>query len=128
MAETPSGVGLSGVGLDAPLLEVVPSDRVLFTLSAALAVAGPEAVQSPSKTGAAVASVTATLRNPTGTAVAFKVKTTAPSEYLVKPNSGIVQARSTVDVQCTGLGHKAWKGRHGRTEAADTLNHTHQSR
>ncbi|EER06906.1 Vesicle-associated membrane protein-associated protein SCS22, putative, partial [Perkinsus marinus ATCC 50983] len=32
-------------------------------------------------------------------AVAFKIKTTAPRNYLVRPSSGVVAADATVDVQ-----------------------------
>lgn len=38
------------------------------------------------------------LRNPGSDVVAFKVKTTAPKRYCVRPNSGLVQAKSEVEV------------------------------
>lgn len=45
--------------------------------------------------------VTETLRlgNPHDAPVAFKVKTTAPKQYCVRPNSGLIQPNGTVDVQ-----------------------------
>jgi hypothetical protein len=39
-----------------------------------------------------------TLSNPTSDRVAFKVKTTSPKKYCVRPSSGFVDANSTVDV------------------------------
>lgn len=44
--------------------------------------------------------VTATLRltNPSNTNVCFKVKTTAPRRYCVRPNSGVVDAGTSVNV------------------------------
>ncbi|KAJ3706573.1 hypothetical protein LUZ61_010278 [Rhynchospora tenuis] len=41
------------------------------------------------------------LRNKTDDYVAFKVKTTSPKKYCVRPNSGIVPPRSTADVVVT---------------------------
>lgn len=38
------------------------------------------------------------LRNPNSTAVAFKVKTTAPKHYCVRPNSGRIEAGQAVEV------------------------------
>ena len=43
--------------------------------------------------------VTMTLTNTTGNRVAFKVKTTSPKKYCVRPSSGIVEANSTREVQ-----------------------------
>ena len=45
-----------------------------------------------------VVSTTLTLRNPTEKAVAFKVKTTAPRHYCVKPNNGLVPPNDCVKV------------------------------
>ncbi|KAM9785868.1 vesicle-associated membrane protein-associated protein B-like [Neosynchiropus ocellatus] len=44
--------------------------------------------------------VTATLKliNPTDRNVCFKVKTTAPRRYCVRPNSGIIDARTSINV------------------------------
>eukprot|EP00898_Chlorokybus_atmophyticus_P003232 jgi/Chlat1/390/Chrsp10S01498 len=39
------------------------------------------------------------LSNPTSGNVAFKVKTTSPKKYCVRPNTGIIPAGSTLDVQ-----------------------------
>ncbi|KAI7010211.1 hypothetical protein KC355_g6275 [Hortaea werneckii] len=39
------------------------------------------------------------LHNPTSDAVAFKVKTTAPKQYCVRPNSGRIDAGKDVEVQ-----------------------------
>ncbi|KAI9258171.1 PapD-like protein [Phascolomyces articulosus] len=39
-----------------------------------------------------------TIKNPHSTPVAFKVKTTAPKQYCVRPNSGIVDPESTREV------------------------------
>ena len=38
------------------------------------------------------------LGNPTEKMVAFKVKTTAPRHYCVKPNSGLVKPNDSVNV------------------------------
>lgn len=43
--------------------------------------------------------VALTLSNPTDQRVAFKVKTTAPKKYCVKPSNGFVEPGSTRDVQ-----------------------------
>ena len=43
-------------------------------------------------------SSTIKLHNPTDKNVCFKVKTTAPKKYCVRPNSGIVQPQGTVSV------------------------------
>ena len=45
-----------------------------------------------------VVATTLTLKNPTDKAVTFKVKTTAPRHYCVKPNCGTVKARDKVIV------------------------------
>ncbi|WIA21226.1 hypothetical protein OEZ86_008898 [Tetradesmus obliquus] len=39
------------------------------------------------------------IHNPTGDRLAFKVKTTTPKKYVVRPSSGVVDARSTANVQ-----------------------------
>ncbi|CAI5440297.1 unnamed protein product [Caenorhabditis angaria] len=39
-----------------------------------------------------------TLKNPTSEAVCFKVKTTAPKQYCVRPNSGLLQPGDTKEV------------------------------
>ncbi|KAJ4133394.1 phosphatidylinositol-binding protein scs2 [Fusarium equiseti] len=43
-------------------------------------------------------SQTLTLRNPNPTPVAFKVKTTAPKQYCVRPNAGRIEAGQSFDV------------------------------
>ena len=43
-------------------------------------------------------SSTIKLHNPTDKKVCFKVKTTAPKKYCVRPNSGIIQPQSSVSV------------------------------
>ena len=43
--------------------------------------------------------VTLSLHNPTGDRIAFKVKTTNPKKYCVRPSSGIVEPQTTRDVQ-----------------------------
>ena len=47
---------------------------------------------------------TLSLRNPTGARVAFKVKTTSPKKYCVRPSSGVVEPGATKDVQVRGRG------------------------
>lgn len=42
---------------------------------------------------------TLTLQNPTGDRVAFKVKTTSPKKYCVRPSSGIVEPGGSKEVQ-----------------------------
>ncbi|KXZ44236.1 hypothetical protein GPECTOR_70g466 [Gonium pectorale] len=42
---------------------------------------------------------TITINNPNGQRVAFKIKTTAPKKYVVRPSSGVVEPRSNVSVQ-----------------------------
>lgn len=44
-------------------------------------------------------STTMHLTNETGSPAAFKVKTTAPKKYCVRPNTGYVKAGETIDVQ-----------------------------
>jgi hypothetical protein len=39
-----------------------------------------------------------TLTNPSDKKICFKIKTTAPKKYCVRPNSGVVDARGVVDV------------------------------
>ena len=43
--------------------------------------------------------VTLSLTNPTNDRVAFKVKTTSPKKYCVRPSSGFVEPNSSKDVQ-----------------------------
>ena len=43
--------------------------------------------------------VTLSLHNPTGDRIAFKVKTTNPKKYCVRPSSGVVEPETTRDVQ-----------------------------
>uniref|UniRef100_A0A5S6QBW7 Major sperm protein n=1 Tax=Trichuris muris TaxID=70415 RepID=A0A5S6QBW7_TRIMR len=45
-----------------------------------------------------VVQTTLTLTNPTASPVCFKVKTTAPSEYSVRPNAGIIQSQESMSV------------------------------
>ena len=40
-----------------------------------------------------------TVSNPSPEPVAFKVKTTAPKQYCVRPNSGRIEANQSVSVQ-----------------------------
>jgi hypothetical protein len=42
---------------------------------------------------------TLALQNPGGERVAFKVKTTSPKKYCVRPSSGIVEPGSSKEVQ-----------------------------
>jgi len=44
---------------------------------------------------------TLTLRNTVLTPVSYKVKTTAPKRYIVRPNTGIIQPDQSVDIQVT---------------------------
>eukprot|EP00096_Caligus_rogercresseyi_P006788 TRINITY_DN2363_c0_g2_i1.p1 TRINITY_DN2363_c0_g2~~TRINITY_DN2363_c0_g2_i1.p1 ORF type:complete len:258 (+),score=76.60 TRINITY_DN2363_c0_g2_i1:167-940(+) len=39
-----------------------------------------------------------TLTNPTSLSVCFKIKTTAPKKYCVKPNSGLIEPKQTVQI------------------------------
>jgi len=39
------------------------------------------------------------IHNPNSSPIAFKVKTTAPKQYCVRPNSGRVEAGESVEVQ-----------------------------
>jgi hypothetical protein len=41
------------------------------------------------------------LKNTSSSAVAFKVKTTAPKNYLVKPSAGVIAANSDADIKIT---------------------------
>lgn len=43
--------------------------------------------------------VTLTLQNPSGDRIAFKVKTTSPKKYCVRPSSGIVEPNASKEVQ-----------------------------
>lgn len=43
-------------------------------------------------------SVSLTIRNPTPKRIAFKIKTTAPKRYCVKPNSGVLDPEQTMKV------------------------------
>lgn len=42
---------------------------------------------------------TITINNPLASRVAFKIKTTAPKKYVVRPSSGVAEPRSSVSVQ-----------------------------
>jgi hypothetical protein len=42
---------------------------------------------------------TVTIKNGSDDRVGFKIKTTAPKRYVVRPSSGIAEAKSTVIVQ-----------------------------
>uniref|UniRef100_A0A7S0WWL3 MSP domain-containing protein n=1 Tax=Chlamydomonas leiostraca TaxID=1034604 RepID=A0A7S0WWL3_9CHLO len=42
---------------------------------------------------------TITINNPLSSRVAFKIKTTAPKKYVVRPSSGVAEPRSSVSVQ-----------------------------
>ena len=66
------------------VLEIAPKGELKF--------AGPytEVVES-----------TLTLRNPTARQVAFKVKTTAPKQYCVRPNSGFIDGGDTRSITGT---------------------------
>lgn len=44
-------------------------------------------------------SVTLTLQNPTSDRVAFKVKTTSPKKYCVRPSNGFVEPNANKEVQ-----------------------------
>ncbi|KAI9657495.1 MAG: phosphatidylinositol-binding protein scs2 [Trizodia sp. TS-e1964] len=41
------------------------------------------------------------LRNPNNDPIAFKVKTTAPKQYCVRPNSGRIEPNAEVEIQGT---------------------------
>jgi vesicle-associated membrane protein-associated protein A len=43
-------------------------------------------------------SVSLTIRNPTDKRIAFKIKTTAPKRYCVKPNSGVLDSGQLMKV------------------------------
>ena len=43
-------------------------------------------------------SATMALKNPSDRKVCFKIKTTAPKRYCVKPNSGVIDPRETVQI------------------------------
>ena len=44
------------------------------------------------------ASAVMTLKNPSDRKVCFKIKTTAPKRYCVKPNSGVIDPKNTIQV------------------------------
>jgi hypothetical protein len=46
-----------------------------------------------------IVETTFTVTNPGPTPVLFKVKTTAPKSYMVRPNSGKVNAGQSIEVQ-----------------------------
>lgn len=48
------------------------------------------------------------LSNPTSESVAFKVKTTSPKKYCVRPNTGVVKPGETVDVLIIMQQQKEW--------------------
>ena len=50
---------------------------------------------------------TLTLQNPTDDAVIFKVKTTAPRQYCVRPNSGLLSGLESVVISGEPLGGNA---------------------
>jgi vesicle-associated membrane protein-associated protein A len=45
------------------------------------------------------------LKNPTDKKIAFKIKTTAPKKYCVRPNCGVVEPKSSVEIasECVNL-------------------------
>ena len=45
-----------------------------------------------------VVTSTLTLENPSNDAVIFKVKTTAPKQYCVRPNSGLLKSKDTATI------------------------------
>jgi hypothetical protein len=47
--------------------------------------------------------VTLTIRNPTDKRIAFKIKTTAPKRYCVKPNSGVLDPSNSTKVNGMSL-------------------------
>ena len=65
---------------------------------------------------------TLTLTNPTGERVAFKVKTTSPKKYCVRPSSGFVEPGGSKEVQVIMQAQReyppslagAWQGTHTR--------------
>lgn len=66
-----------------PVLEVVPKNHLLF--------------QRCARTNSVVAPLT--LQNNSSGYVAFKIKTTAPKVYIVKPNSGVIESGGCGQVQ-----------------------------
>eukprot|EP01054_Gregarina_sp_Poly1_P004097 Gregarina_sp_Poly_1__4096@NODE_2247_length_2415_cov_282_563458_g1443_i0_p2_GENE_NODE_2247_length_2415_cov_282_563458_g1443_i0NODE_2247_length_2415_cov_282_563458_g1443_i0_p2_ORF_typecomplete_len236_score37_31Motile_Sperm/PF00635_26/1_2e27PapDlike/PF14874_6/0_00045Myosin_tail_1/PF01576_19/0_0061HALZ/PF02183_18/0_026DUF5001/PF16392_5/0_22CAMSAP_CC1/PF17095_5/2CAMSAP_CC1/PF17095_5/88_NODE_2247_length_2415_cov_282_563458_g1443_i088795 len=58
----------------------------------------PERVLEFNVTGGSQSHVVLQLENPSDSNVAFKIKTTAPKSYLVKPSSGVVLPHSKQDV------------------------------
>ena len=63
------------------VLEIAPKDELRFT--------GPYTEAAKSML---------TLRNPTARKVAFKVKTTAPKQYCVRPKSGFIDGGDVCSV------------------------------
>ena len=47
-----------------------------------------------------------TLKNPTGDKMAFKVKTTSPKKYCVKPNTGIIEPGADIKVMVMMQAHR----------------------
>lgn len=43
------------------------------------------------------------LKNPTDQTILFKIKTTAPKRYCVRPNSGVLEAHSSLEVSSKSL-------------------------
>jgi hypothetical protein len=70
-----------------------------LTLSSELTFSHPLAMQVPT---------TLQLSNPTSESVAFKVKTTSPKKYCVRPNTGVVKPGETVDVLIIMQQQKEW--------------------
>ncbi|KAI8474490.1 MAG: PapD-like protein [Monoraphidium minutum] len=48
------------------------------------------------------------IHNPTGDRLAFKVKTTTPKKYVVRPSSGVVDPRTSANVQVIMQGQKEY--------------------
>ncbi|TIB84157.1 hypothetical protein E3Q19_04459 [Wallemia mellicola] len=70
------------------------------TLEPAKELIFPRPVASPDvKVGTAIDKEILKIKNPTATPVAFKVKTTAPRSYCVRPNAGRIEPGQTIDVQ-----------------------------
>jgi vesicle-associated membrane protein-associated protein B len=62
----------------------------------------PEEIAFPATTGGMSTShAVITLSNPTSSLVAFKVKTTAPNNYFVKPKSGTLSPGGSIEIQVT---------------------------
>ncbi|CAG9463919.1 unnamed protein product [Pedinophyceae sp. YPF-701] len=68
----------------------------------------PEEVRLPKPNeGRKYSSTFLTLNNPTSKFVAFKIKTTSPKRYCVKPSSGLLKPQQTQEVQISLLGKEA---------------------